>query len=245
MSKDTRADVEDLFAGPAHASPPHLPPVHAAQAAVQGDELEHIFGVCGCPEGDPACFYQREYEKDQKAHPGRNDNWNDAAVHVAAFRYIKANYAPVAPTKSSGELREKIIEIHGRLHGREITHRQVAKQSEWSGEELQHVLIEDNELFFQEIIDLFATQTTKLQAEARLEVINWLEADLKRLDSRNWSAETMALQFLVGSGKADDYQKGKWDEIVTDRRAAHALYAVLNNYKAQLEREHKIGEDGE
>jgi len=75
----------------------------------------------------------------------------------------------------------------------------------------------------------------EIERKARLEVIGWLEGDLKRLDARNWTAKTMALDFHVGSGKADDYQKMKHDEIVTDRRAAHALYAVLSNYKKSVE----------
>ena len=71
----------------------------------------------------------------------------------------------------------------------------------------------------------------RIQA-AQTQTLDWLEADVKRLDGHNWTAETLALDTLVASGKADDYQKKKRDEIVTDRRAALIVRAILGNYRA-------------
>jgi hypothetical protein len=82
--------------------------------------------------------------------------------------------------------------------------------------------------------EFLRSHTQQIALEAKREVVGWLEADLKRLDSRNWSMETMVLDHLVAADKADEYQKDKRQQIVEDRRAAHALYAILNNYKATL-----------
>lgn len=66
------------------------------------------------------------------------------------------------------------------------------------------------------------------------EVLDWLEQDLKRLDSQNWSMDTLALFSLVSRGDATDYQKDQYNAIVTDRRAAHAVYAILNNARSHF-----------
>lgn len=65
---------------------------HSNQQSNSTEELGHLFGVCECPEGDSACFYQREYEAASKRHS--DDGWISAAVNVRAYRYIKANYLP-------------------------------------------------------------------------------------------------------------------------------------------------------
>lgn len=63
------------------------------------------------------------------------------------------------------------------------------------------------------------------------EVIQWLEDDIKRIDSRNWDMESLVIEHLVRANEATDDQKRSHNDIVTDRRAALLLYAVLNNYK--------------
>jgi hypothetical protein len=87
---------------------------------------------------------------------------------------------------SDDELREEISKIHGRLHGRQITHKQVAVQSHWPMGDLQSVLIEDEYLFIDEIVQLHKTQAALRESEAdrkSLETIaSLLNGDYNQVD---------------------------------------------------------------
>lgn len=67
-----------------------------------------------------------------------------------------------------------------------------------------------------DIVLLIVHHDQTVETAAQDKVIKWLEADLKRLDSRNWTAETLALDFY----QVDEYQESKRQEIIVDRRAA-------------------------
>jgi len=81
---------------------------------------------------------------------------------------------PQSQAEYERELREEIGKIHGRLHGRQITHKEVAKHSHWSPEELQHVLIEDEYIFIDEIMGLITRRSEALVAEAEKETLQGL-----------------------------------------------------------------------
>lgn len=142
----------------------------------------------------------------------------DAATGPSSTHYHDENDSVVvmttAPAPSSGE--GELERILGLFEQHVRNHSHLNKKPELSLAEAAAA------------VDAYVAQQVEA---AKLEVIEWLEADLKRLDSRNWTMEALALDTIVGSGKADDYQKSKRQQIVEDRRAAHALYAILANYK--------------
>ena len=78
---------------------------------------------------------------------------------------------------NDSELREAIKEIHERLHGRQQTHREVAKRSGWTNLELHGVLKEDYILFESELLDLFLQYSERVK---KPEVGHWFSGGYGR-----------------------------------------------------------------
>jgi hypothetical protein len=70
-----------------------------------------------------------------------------------------------SPSKSNTLLREAFKAAHNRFHGRYNTHGEVAVKSQWTPQELKSVQIQDEELFYDEILALFQVENNKLLTE--------------------------------------------------------------------------------
>ena len=134
-----------------------------------------------------------------KRHKWQDENGKYTIPETCHWCGMRQDSHPTSqPKPVDGELREKIHEIHGRLHGREITHKEVAKHSHWTPEELQSVLIEDAEIFAEEMQDLFDAhlQAAVREAErkAALQALMSLDIDTESSAGRTIDAEIARLR---------------------------------------------------
>lgn len=69
------------------------------------------------------------------------------------------------------DYKNELRKIHDRFHGRQRTHTEVGKRSGWSGQELDNVLDEDEQLMYQELEALLSQHSKKRELEARVDEI--------------------------------------------------------------------------
>ena len=71
------------------------------------------------------------------------------------------------------DIRQKIKEAHNLFHGRYDTHEEVAKHARWTPQELESVQIQDEELFYDDVIALITAECTR----ARIDELKHIEGD--------------------------------------------------------------------
>lgn len=72
---------------------------------------------------------------------------------------------PSGPPSNSSTMREQLKAAHNRFHGRFDTHIEVAKKGKWVKDWLDKVLIEDEELFYDEIESLLQSERQRWTSE--------------------------------------------------------------------------------
>lgn len=90
--------------------------------------------------------------------PTKPDISEDGICHEHMIMGCTLNHSSAKP-----DISEELRAIHNRFHGRYDTHKEVAKHSGWTAQELENVQIEDELLMYDEIQTLIAKK--QLEAE--------------------------------------------------------------------------------
>jgi hypothetical protein len=75
------------------------------------------------------------------------------------------------PTTEAEGLRQQLRAAHNRFHGLYDTHAEVAKHARWTAQELENVQIEDEEIYYDKLMQLHQLETAKAVQQAIIEAM--------------------------------------------------------------------------